>query len=207
MKTKNFLILSISTSIVLAIVFTGCGQLNNMTTARKQPKSNTGVAQATTTVTTDAEGHTNEQVNIIRRLVVDNTPGALKHLYIISVMSGDVLLYSPVEGKVTSSGKRLEPKTVSAGRFRSGNYSSTSYGIPVFVNGTKHVTTEVPQADGTYGGSSEYIFWFTPSGVFHKHLLDGAQMVHISDQPLKVGHVTIDLSGADEDLIPETQPK
>jgi hypothetical protein len=63
-------------------------------------------------VKTDEKGHTIEQRNIMERLKTDNTPGAIKHLYVISAFSGQVLLYSPVRGKVTSSGKRLSPAQI-----------------------------------------------------------------------------------------------
>ena len=53
-------------------------------------------------VQTNLQGVTVEQQNIIDRLKTDNEPGAIKHLYVISPFSGQVLLYSTVKGKITS---------------------------------------------------------------------------------------------------------
>ena len=77
-----------------------------------QAVSDSGVKKATTTVVTDQNGYTSEQKNIIERYKRDNLPGSIKHLYVISDASGQVLIYSTVKGKVTSSGKRLTPLTV-----------------------------------------------------------------------------------------------
>lgn len=74
--------------------------------------SDSGIKKATVKVLTDAEGYSIEQRNVMTRLERDNKPGSIKHLYVISAMSGQVLLYSTVKGKVTSSGKRLTPNSV-----------------------------------------------------------------------------------------------
>ena len=67
------------------------------------------------------------------------------------------------------------------------------YGIPIRISGKKYYTTEVPQADGTFGSSIEYLFWKTPSGVSHKHYISGGQIVHVSNAPLRLGKVIISL--------------
>src|SRR5262245_36935526 len=82
---------------------------------RQVPISDSGILQAQAHIATCSDGLTIEQRNIRDRLVIDNKPGAIKHLYVISAYSGQVLIYSTVRGKVTSSGKRLNPTHVVVG--------------------------------------------------------------------------------------------
>jgi len=148
--------------------------------------SDSGVTKATTQVTAGSDGLTVEQRNVRDRLLADNKPGSIKHLYVISAFSGQVLLYSTVRGKVTSSGKRLNPTSVVVG-------SSGDYRRPGFdsVGGT--TTNEVLQDDGTYGSSVDYIYWWDVQGRYHQHYISGGQIVHISDQPIPVKSITINM--------------
>jgi hypothetical protein len=161
-----------------ALGFTGCG--NN-----GPAKANSGAQQIVVKVPSSAEGRTMEQDNINERVKRDNAPGSIKHLYVISAMSGDVLIYSTVKGKVTSSGKRLSPVTVNTGQGGSG--------VPISVAGSNYWTSEVLQDDGTYGSSIEYLYWFDQRGVYHQHYVTGGQILHISDQPLVVGKVIVNM--------------
>lgn len=156
------------------------------------PRSTSGVGKATVKIPTNEHGRTTEQENIASRLILDNTPGSIKHLYVMSAMTGDVLIYSTVKGKVTSSGKRLTPNTVAAGAG-----SGYGYGIAVDIGGDPNFTGEVLQDDGTYGSSSEYLYWWDVQGRYHQHYPGAGQIIHISDQPLPVKHVKIrlDLEG------------
>lgn len=147
--------------------------------------STSGVVATRITVPTGPDGLTTEQRNVGQRLTEDNKPGAIKHLYIISAFSGDVLLYSTVRGKVTSSGKRLQPTTVDGGK--------DSYGFGVDFGGSRMYTNEVLQDDGTYGTSVEYIYWWDTRGAYHQHYISGGQIVHVSSQPLAVKHIVINL--------------
>lgn len=156
-------------------------------------RSASGVQQARATVQVQSNGLTVEQENVRNRLVMDNKPGAIKHLYVISAFSGDVLLYSTVRGKVTSSGKRLTPTSVFAGN---GDHWGPN-GLRVNIGGDDERTTEVLQDDGTYGSSIEYLYWWDAKGVYHQHYVSGGQIVHISDQPLRVPKVLINLSPAE----------
>jgi hypothetical protein len=157
------------------------------------PTATTGVRKATAEVQVQANGLTIEQDNIKRRLEGDNQPGSVKHLYVISAYSGDVLLYSTVKGKVTSSGKRLTPYSVAAQDGQ--GVSSGHQGIPVDIGGTTRWTSEVLQDDGTYGSSVDYIFWWDSKGNYHQHYITGGQIVHVSDTPLRVGKVIINVEG------------
>lgn len=149
--------------------------------------SSSGVSKATVKVTTDLNGHTTEQNNIMERYRMDNMPGAIKHLYVISCYSGQVILYSTVKGKVTSSGKRLTPLSIA------GTYGNSTYGFPVEIGGQSYYTTEVLQDDGTYGSSAEYIYWKDSRDVYHQQYITGGMMLHVSTQPIAVKSVIINL--------------
>jgi len=153
-------------------------------------ESSSGVAKATVKVQTGSNGLTVEQTNVAKRLKEDNTIGAIKHLYIISAMSGEVIIYSTVDGKVTSGGKRLTPKTTGAnGAPYSGDTAS------IITLGDKQLyTQEVIQDDGTFGDSMNYLYWWDVKGVYHQHYVTGGQIVHISSQALPVSKITINLS-------------
>lgn len=167
---------------IFAVSIVGCDNGRN-----QQPVSASGVHKAETKVETNARGHTVEQENIVERLKRDNQPGSIKHLYIISAYSGQVIIYSTVKGKVTSGGKRLTPTTVN------GSGSDVSYTIPVEIGGRQRYTTEVLQDDGTYGHSVDYLYWFDTRDIYHQHYVSGGQIVHISDQPLAVKSVIINM--------------
>lgn len=136
---------------------------------------------------TDPEGLTVEQRNVRDRLIADNKPGSIKHLYVISAYSGQVLIYSTVRGKVTSSGKRLTPTTLTG----PGQYGD-SY-VSFNVRGTTYRTPEMISDDGTYGSSVEYLYWWDAQGRYHQHYVAGGQILHISDQPLNVRGVVLNM--------------
>lgn len=151
-------------------------------------QANSGARQIVVAVPSSTEGKTVEQLNIEERIKRDNAPGSIKHLYVISALSGDVVIYSTVKGKVTSSGKRLSPNSVMS--------SGSSLGVPIAVAGQNYYTGEVLQDDGTYGSSIEYLYWFDQRGVYHQHYVTGGQMLHISDQPLVVGKILVNMEVA-----------
>lgn len=145
------------------------------------PESTSGVKKATVHVNTDPNtGLTVEQRNVRDRLVEDNKPGAVKHLYIIAPESGQVLIYSTVRGKVTSSGKRLSPGTTNSSQ-------------AVQIGSERHYTNEVLSDDGTYGSSVEYIFWWDAQGRYHQHFFTGGQIIHVSNYPLTVNSVILNM--------------
>lgn len=154
-----------------------------------QPTASSGVSKHEAKVQTDLSGWTIEQHNVADRLKVDNTPGAIKYLYVISPYSGQVLIYSTVKGKVTSSGKRLTPTTVASA---SGQYVDSAHSGFSTVGGQS--TGEVLQDDGTYGSSVDYIYWWDVQGRYHQHFFTGGQIIHVSDQPLPVKSVLINVS-------------
>lgn len=159
----------------ISLLFFSCGDT-------RQQKSDSGVIKATTQVQTDANGKTIEQENIIERLHRDNLPGSVKHLYIISSYSGDVLQYSTVKGKVTSGNKRLSPKTVIGS---SGSLTGVAYNS-VSIGGVSYITDEILDDGGAYGDSGNYLFWFDAQGNYHQYYPAGGTYLHISDKPLRI---------------------
>jgi hypothetical protein len=160
------------------------------------PKTNNGVdtekAQTLLNVKKDSKGLTLEQRNIIKSYEVENKPGAVKHLYVISPYNGKILLYSTVDGKVTSNTKGLTPSTIATvSRSQS---SGMIGGMPVKVHGYSQKSNEVMNESGTYGSSlPPYIYWWDVRGVYHKHYVTGGQMIHISNQPMVVRDVVINI--------------
>ncbi len=179
---KYFLLIAFFTMVI------GCDEISTATT------SDSGVSKATTTVEKDTNGNTIEQNNIISRLKMDNTPGSIKHFYVLSAYSGQVILYSTVKGKVTSSGKRLNPLTVST---QNPNNSGRD-GIRVEMSGNEYRTAEVLQDDGTYGSSVDYLYWWDVRGAYHQLYPTGGQIIHISDQPMPVKNIIVNFEQVKE---------
>lgn len=149
--------------------------------------SASGVKKVSVHIPLNSNGLTVEQQNVTDRLQADNKPGSIKHLYVISAYSGQVLIYSTVRGKVTSSGKRLTPSTVL------GDTPSTNSYFNVDIGGNNMYTKEVLEDDGTYGSSVEYLYWWDTRGVYHQHYVSGGQILHISSEPLAVKGVVINM--------------
>lgn len=189
MKKLQFILFLAIATIILPSQ-TGCGGVD--------PVSTSGAKKMTVKVQLDPSGHTAEQENISGRIIQDNMPGSIKYLYIISEFTGDVLIYSTVKGKVTSSHKRLSPERVDTW----GN-SSNSYGFSMDFGGTTGYTNEVLDDNGVYGGSADYIYWFDSKGVFHQHFC-GAAIIHISSQPLAVRKAILNM---EESFDPSTHVK
>ena len=181
MKTQILLTISL---VVLLFGLTSCGFDSQST-----PVSASGVTQTSVKIETGPDGLTTEQRNIGQRLHEDNKPGSIKHLYVISAYSGQIIVYSTVRGKVTSGGKRLTPTTVST---NNPNNSSRD-GIPVYINGVQYRTGEVIEDDGTYGHSGDYFYWWDTKGVYHQQYASSGVVIHISDQPLVVKGIIINM--------------
>ena len=153
-----------------------------------QSKAGSGIEVKTTTVQPGADGFTVEQRNIKDRLALDNKPGSIKHLYVISAYSGQVIMYSTVKGKVTSSGKRLTPTSVLWS-----DHAAGVNGNQVFLNGERFVTSEMTQDDGSFGTSNEYIYWWDVQGRYHQLYVSGGTLVTLSDQPIPIKSVILNI--------------
>lgn len=179
MKKSLPILLLLSLPFLLGASDESCNQV--------PPVSSSGLQKANVTVQTGSDGLSVEQRNVRDRLTADNKPGSIKHLYVISAYSGQVLIYSTVRGKVTSSGKRLSPENIA------GIYDTSISGFSVPIGNVTAITHEVLSDDGTYGSSVPYVFWFDAKGVYHQHYVDGGQILHISDQPLAVKSVVLNM--------------
>lgn len=144
------------------------------------------------TMTFEGQQVTAEQFNILTRQKHANTPGSVKHVYIISAFSGDVIIYSTVKGKVTSSGKRLNPYRVIVGS--AGEWKRP--GFTIGINNDEFVTDEMLQDDGTYGSSNKYLYWVDARGNGHEHYISGGQIVHVSDVPMAFPKIILNLETA-----------
>lgn len=180
---KTFKIITLL--LLTVFLFTSC---DNIPT--QAPKSSSGVSKASVKVKVGSDGLTVEQRQVGKRLKEDNEIGAIKHLYVISAMSGQVILYSTVDGKVTSGGKRLTPKTTGS----DGDSFSSDSATKVRIGNNMLWTKEVIQDDGTYGDSMNYLFWWDVKGVYHQHFVTGGQILHVSSQAMPVTEIAINLS-------------
>lgn len=162
--------------IIVLFSITGCGSYKE-----KAPVSASGIKKVTAKIKPQSNGKTTEQNNIAKNIENDNKIGAIKHLYVISAMSGDVIIYSTVRGKVTSSGKRLTNTHEVIWEARSESVASEGFVLPKI------------QDNGTYGSSIPYLYWFDTKGVKHKHYVSGGQIIHISDQPIVVPKIIINM--------------
>ncbi len=130
-----------------------------------------------------ATGRTTEQENIAERYSQDNKPGSVKHFYVLSPKTGAVILYSTVEGKVTSGGKRLTPRS-SIEKYDCGKDCTHYEGMRILIGGEMQITTEMMQDDGTFGNSLPYFYWFDGNGRYHQHFFTEGQVIAVLDQPL-----------------------
>jgi hypothetical protein len=119
----------------------------------------------------------------MERLKRDNMVGEVKHLYIISSYTGDVMEYSTVKGKVTSGSKRLSPKSVNNSIAMNGSNGNTN---TVYIGSIPYYTDEVLDDGGSYGESGNYLFWFDAQGNYHQYYPSGGTYLHISEKPLRV---------------------
>lgn len=158
--------------LISALILISCSDFH-------QAVSDSGVQKASIKVNTDPSGHTVEQKNYMEKTQRDNQLGSIKHLYIVSAYTGDILEYSTVAGKVTSGSKRLSPTTVQSGS------ATTEYNY-VIINNARYLTTEIPDEYGMYGPSGNYFYWFDTQGNMHQYYPSGGTYVHILDKPLKV---------------------
>ena len=173
MNSFNRVITVFCVAFLLGIGFAGCYEPTAESTKIDDVLSSV--------VVTNAEGFTVEQQNILDKQKAENMMGALQHLYLISPFTGDVIDYSTVKGKVTSSGKRLQP--YQGERVSQNSCDNTDRANLIVVNGVTYVSAELRQADGTYGSSIDYLYWWDASGNFQR-VYPGAAIIRLSSVPL-----------------------
>lgn len=161
-----------------------------LTSTPRESVSSSGISKVSVKLKKGPDGKTVEQRNVSRRLEEDNVPGSIKHFYIISPYSGQTIIYSTVRSKVTSSGKRLTPYEVVTATDSTGFMCR---GFDIYIGGSGYKTNEVLQDDGTFGHSVPYIFWWDSKDIYHQHFFTGGQIIHLSDQPLPVKNIIINI--------------
>jgi len=174
---KNLFIMK--KKIVLVITTIGMTMFLSNCEPRAPITSDSGVKKVSAKVKTGADGMTVEQRNVRDRLEEDNKVGSIKHLYIISAYSGQIILYSTVRNKVTSGGKRL----TSTLKLQRGD------------RGQAYGDFQMPriQDDGTYGSSMNYLYWWDTKGIYHQHYVTGGQILHISSEPITTKDIILNL--------------
>lgn len=190
---KKTIFSRMSTVLVIALCFfiASCQ-------STEQQMSDSGVHKASIKLEVNpTTGMTAEQDNITQRLLRDNKPGSIKHLYVISSFSGECIMYSTVKGKVTSGGKRLSPGTVDAA---SGRNVTGTWGNYVQLNDKTYLTNEVLDDGGAYGDSMPYLYWFDTKGQYQQIYPSGGMMIFISEVPLNVKSVSINLVNSEPNL-------
>lgn len=114
--------------------------------------------------------------NIKRRLELTADPGKLGFIVLMN-QSGQPILYEGIKGKVTSGGKRLtRPDAVQT--WGNGN------------GGTSGVVRAGGSDEGTFGSSSQYIFYWNTAGVYRQWsegYLYSDQPIRLRIQPLVIG--------------------
>jgi hypothetical protein len=121
-----------------------------------------------------------EQQNINDRIKVTTDSTKVMWIHLIS-FEGNIIKRMPIRNKVTSSGKRLEPRHAAT----SGNQWLPSAGVAVpNTNERYYETDELIQPDGTYGESDPYIFWFDPMGRYHQWGTAGGLGYLLTDYPI-----------------------
>jgi len=167
--------------ILLLCLFSACDQVPQGIPQRTgTTREVRAVARQETDVITGTDGLTVEQRNIKHRIEIDNKPGAMKHLYIINAQ-GKCIFYDAVKGKVTSSQKRLYP---------------TNFYQDVNPRGAATVIEPVENLgyDGTYGSSSEYIYWWNVNDQYRQLQIGNTCTVLVTEVPVKFTEVEMDLS-------------
>lgn len=176
-------ILMLSTVLALGLGMAGCDN--------SPAPPETGVRKTNPDrLTLGPDGKTSEQRNVGRRIVQDNLPGAEQWFYLINDQ-GQVIFESPVDGKVTSSGKSLTPTEVAS---IDGEYIGDEFqGFRVDFNGVTRRTNQVLGDDGTYrsGGSTSYLYFWDPGGRYFQ-IFDGVSLTPIiSNVPLRFDKATL----------------
>jgi hypothetical protein len=132
----------------------------------------------------NSKGRTVEQQNIDDRIRVTTDPAKVMWIHLIT-LDGKIIRRMPVRCKVTSSGKRLEPTHIAP------SYQNNFANIP----GTIFETDELLQADGTYGHSDPYIYWFDPMGRYHQYGTAGGIGYLLTDYPIDLANPMDEITG------------
>jgi len=138
---KNYMKIIVLCIAISSLIIMGCFPTGTASTGIKQ-------------ITPSPLSSSVEQDNINNRLQIMNKASTTLFFYGLSE-TGNIIFRSMVKGKVTSSTKRLEPITA-----ESGDCASTGNG--------GFCSNEMLQADGTFGNSDNYVYWFDFEGNYYQ---------------------------------------
>lgn len=168
----------ISTILISMVVLSMMGSAGWFDTEPSSPTSTSGLTMQHVTLSPVKNGMSLEQYNIAQRYLHDNKVDALKYVYIIG-QNGQVCMNYQILGKITSSGKRLTPRTVAA---YGGEYQNP--GMSITIGSSNYETTEVIEDDGTYGDSMPYYYMWTTSGNYIQVIPTGMFLTVVADKQL-----------------------
>lgn len=131
----------------VAMLTAGCGPSGPPTSKEVQAEK-AAVAAESINFSDNAE-----ITNITRRLTLTADPGLLGYVILLNDM-GRPVVYTTVEGKLTSSGKRLTNPT-SMFKIDCGQYTCDHVGPG-------------PSDEGTWGSSSPYIYFWSTGGQYYQ---------------------------------------
>ena len=154
--------ISIVVSILLGLGLSACQSSAKATTVKHTQSQKAAAAAESISFTENAEIN-----NIKSRLELTSDPG-LTGFVLLMNEAGQPIMYTGIKGKITSSGKRLtRPQSLIKGDRGSG------YG---------HFVMNSASDEGTWGGSSPYIFFWTTGDQYIQW--NGKYLY--SDQPFRV---------------------
>jgi hypothetical protein len=132
------------------------------------PKSKTTQAQKAAKAADSIKFNGNAEIdNIKKRLELTSKPGMLGYVALINDV-GQVLMYTPVKGKITSGGKRLTPGQ---------KFVKADCG-----QNTCEKLVKAPSDEGTHGSSSPYIYFWTTGGQY----VQWSGLYLFSDKPFRL---------------------
>lgn len=179
----------LATLTAMVVLISGC-QAGFWDSTPEQVVSKSGLAMQSVILGPVKDGMSLEQWNIKQRYIHDNKPDAIKYVYLVGP-NGGVTQHFVISGKVTSSGKRLTPRSVAA--YGGGGYSTS--GIMVSLGTKKYETNEVIEDDGTFGDSIPYVYMWTTKGNFVQVIPMGAFLMYISDMQLTTSELAFTMVG------------
>lgn len=147
-----------SLPLLACFVLAGCDDLPQSNKVTQSQKA----AEAAQSIKFDENA---EIGNIKRRLELTADPGKYGFILLLN-QAGQPILYEGVKGKVTSGGKRLTSPNKALGN----------------GNGGYGAVMPTPSDEGTWGNSSQYIFYWNTDGVYRQW--DGGYLY--SDQPIRL---------------------
>lgn len=183
-----------ATLVVAAVLALSPLLLGNSGCENRPQVSSSGATQvgAGQAVPKNTRNRTVEQQNIEDRIRVTTDPTKVMWIHLIS-LDGKVIRRMPVRNKVTSSGKRLEPKH--AATYGNGYHMPSSGVVVPGTRDSTFATNELIQPDGTFGDSDAYIYWFDPMNRYHQYGTAGGIGYLITDYPIDLENPVDRLTG------------